>query len=158
MAKPPVLPPRPSKISVPMHCHPLAKVIFAEMARQRVTYVDMEWRSGVLVSTIKAWRQQNRPGLETIEACLGVLGFSLLPVPEMKVLPPHIAEGLRKLAEEWGDENELLMQLMLDVCRPEIARARPAVIEGEARNITVRPKHKLIGHPGQVSLFQEDAA
>lgn len=158
MPQVPAIPPRPSKITVPARAHPLAKLIFAEMNRQRVTYAEMEWRANVLTSTIKAWRQQNRPGLETIESCLGVVGYSLLPVPNMKVLPPHIAEGLRTLAEEWGDENELLMQLMLQVCRPEVAASRPTVIEGEVTRVTTRPKRLPPGHPDQVSLFQENAA
>ena len=76
-------PARRSKITIPERCHPLAKIVFAEMQRQNVTYDELEWRSGVLRSTFKAWRTHNRPGLESIEAALGALGWSVLPVPAM---------------------------------------------------------------------------
>jgi hypothetical protein len=82
---------RPSKITIPERAHPLAKAVFAELKRQNVTLLELEFRSGVLVGTAKAWRKNNRPGLETMEACLGALGWSLLPVPKASALP----EGLR---------------------------------------------------------------
>jgi hypothetical protein len=93
---------RPSRITVPERCHPLAKVVFAEMQRQGMTYLDIEWKSGVLVSTLKAWRKQNRPGLETIEATLGALGWSVLPVPRPDILPPELRADLASLAERHG--------------------------------------------------------
>ena len=82
---------RPSRMSIPENAHPLARAVFAEMRRQNVTYDELEHRAGVLRSTAKAWRRNNRPGLETMEACLGALGWSLLPVPKASSLP----EGLR---------------------------------------------------------------
>jgi hypothetical protein len=82
---------RVSKITVPERCHPLAKAIFAEMKRQGVTYDSLEWKSGVLRSTFKSWRTTNRPGLDTVEAALGALGWHVLPVPRAETLP----EGLR---------------------------------------------------------------
>ena len=65
MRQPPK-PPRQSRITIPERCHPLAKIVFVEMQRQGVTYDELEWRSGVLRSTFKAWRTHNRPGLESV--------------------------------------------------------------------------------------------
>jgi hypothetical protein len=91
-----------SRITIPERCHPLAKVVFAEMKRQGVTYDELEWRSGVLRSTFKAWRTNNRPGLDTIEAALGVLGWSALPVPKPHTLPVELREDLEAIVERHG--------------------------------------------------------
>lgn len=85
-------------MTVPEHAHPLAKALFAEMRRQGVTYDELEHRAGVLRSTIKAYRKDNRPGLDTIEACLGSLGFNVLPVPKACTLPEGLREDLEALA------------------------------------------------------------
>jgi transcriptional regulator with XRE-family HTH domain len=89
---------RPSKITIPDRCHPMAKVVFAEMKRQGVTYDELEHRSGVLRSTFKAWRTNNRPGLDTIEAALGALGWSVLPVPK-PLLSAELSADLRAVAD-----------------------------------------------------------
>ena len=89
---------RPSKVTIPDHCNPLARAVFAEMRRQGVTYDELEWRSGVLRSTFKAWRKNNRPGLETVEAALGALGWHVLPVPRPETLPPQLRADLEAVA------------------------------------------------------------
>lgn len=89
---------RPSKITIPKSCHPLAKAVFAEMKRQGVTYDELEHRSGVLRSTFKAWRTNNRPGLETVEAALGSLGWRVLPVPDPATLPHQLRADLEVVA------------------------------------------------------------
>lgn len=89
---------RPSKVTVPDHCHPLAKAVFAEMRRQGVTYDSLEWRAGVLRSTFKAWRKNNRPGLDTIEAALGALGWHVLCVPKPETLPAQLRADLEAVA------------------------------------------------------------
>lgn len=94
---------RKSKITIPDHCDPRAKVVFAEMKRQGITYDELEWKSGVLRSTFKAWRKNNRPGLDTIEAALGVLGFSVLPVPtNPNALPADLRADLEAVAKKHG--------------------------------------------------------
>ena len=93
---------RPSKITIPERCHPLAKAVFAEMRRQRVTYDELEYRSGVLRSTFKAWRTSNRPGLDTIEGALGALGWHVLPVPKPETLPAQLRADLEAVAEKHG--------------------------------------------------------
>lgn len=105
---------RQSKITIPEHCHPLAKVVFAEMRRQGVTYDELEHRSGVLRSTFKAWRTNNRPGLDTIEAALGALGWSVLPVPDPQTIPADLRSELQAIA----DDHEIELP-----CLPLIAAA-----------------------------------
>jgi transcriptional regulator with XRE-family HTH domain len=89
---------RASKITVPEHAHPLAKALFAEMRRQGVTYEELEHRAGVLRSTVKAYRKNNRPGLDTIEATLGALGWTVLPVPRASMLPEGLRADLEAIA------------------------------------------------------------
>jgi hypothetical protein len=93
---------RPSKITVPERAHPLARLVFAEMRRQGVTYDELEFRANVLRSTFKAWRTNNRPGLDTIEAALGSLGWHVLPVPKPETLPAQIRADLEAVAERHG--------------------------------------------------------
>ncbi len=92
---------RPSRITIPERCDPRAKVVFAEMRRQGVTYDELEHRAGVLRSTFKAWRTNNKPGLDTLDAALGALGWSLLPVPNPK-LSPQLCADLRAVADRHG--------------------------------------------------------
>lgn len=149
-------PPRPSKITIPERCHPLAKVIFAEMKRQSVTYDELEHRSGVLRSTFKAWRTNNKPGLDTIEAALGSLGWSLLPVPRHAELPAGVRDGLGALAEQWPNENELLCQLLATVCRAAVAAPQlPAPVVASILPRRRKPKGP---NPFQPSFFAETAA
>lgn len=94
---------RKSKIKVPVRpCHPMARLVFAEMKRQGVTYDALEWSAGVLRSTFKAWRTNNRPGLDTIEAALGALGWDVLPVPKPDRLDPAVRADLEAVAEKHG--------------------------------------------------------
>ena len=87
-----------SKITIPERAHPLAQAVFAEMKRQRVTYDELEWRAGVLRSTFKAWRTNNKPGLDTIEAALGALGWHVLAVPKPETLPQELRADLEAVA------------------------------------------------------------
>src|SRR4051812_42760200 len=89
---------RGSKITIPERAHPLAKAVFAEMRRQGVTYDTLEWKSGVLRSTFKAWRTNNKPGLDTIDAALGALGWHVLPVPKPETLPAELRADLEAVA------------------------------------------------------------
>lgn len=96
---------RISKVTIPTHCDPRAKIVFAEMKAQAVTYDELEHRSGVLRSTFKAWRNHNKPGLDTIEAALGALGWSLLPVPNPDRLDPDLRADLEALVDKHGLET-----------------------------------------------------
>jgi hypothetical protein len=138
----------------------MAKIVFAEMRRQGVTYDELEWRAGVLQSTVKAWRGQNRPNLESLEAALGALGWAVVPVPRLEHLPPDVQAGLDKLAEKWGDKNALLCQLLATVCRVPLATRAPAAIGGVAERRPEPPKSAKRSRvlPGQASLFEGIAA
>lgn len=166
MARKPEPPPRPSKITIPARAHPLARLVFSEMQHQRVTYFEMEMRSGVLTSTIKAWRNENAPGLETIAACLGSVGWTLVPVPAEDRLPPRIREGLAALADEWGEEEPLLHRLLASCCRAPIIKAvTPArnptghVSKRKARATKVTPASQASArpargfNPNQIGMF-----
>jgi hypothetical protein len=97
---------RPSKVTVPTKANPLAKLVFAEMRRQGVTYAELEHRSNVLISTFKAWRGQGSPGLMSIEAALGALGWTLVPVPRLDSLPPAIVDQLDLIGEHFRTDAE----------------------------------------------------
>jgi hypothetical protein len=107
---------RPSRVTVPERCDPRAKLVFAEMRRQGKTYADVEWEAGVLLSTLKSWRGHSAPGLLTLDACLGSLGWSLVPVARYERLPKAIQEGLDELSKQWAGEEPLLHQLLANCC------------------------------------------
>jgi hypothetical protein len=145
--------PRPSRITVPVRANPLAKLVFGEMQRQSVTYFELEMRSGVLTSTFKAWRTDNAPGLASIEAALGSLGWCLVPVPRMDRIPARIKEGLDALNADWAREEPLLHQLLASACLAPILveGAQPVTIDVAPTRVTVRRKAKE-PNPYQVSL------
>lgn len=93
---------RKSKITVPERCDPRAKIVFAEMRAQAQTYDEIEWKSGVLRSTVKAWRRDNKPGLDTMDAVLGALGWELIPTPKPERLDPALRVDLEAVAEKHG--------------------------------------------------------
>lgn len=68
----------PRNVTMPEHVGPRVKLVFAKMARQRITYDSLEERSGVRRATTRAWRRKSRPGLERLEAALATLGFGLV--------------------------------------------------------------------------------
>lgn len=106
---------RKSRITIPERAHPLARFVFAEMKRQCVTLDALEWRSGVLRTTAKAWRTNNKPGIETIEAALGALGWSLLPVPDRRTIPATLRADLEAIAEKYA-LDEMPVLLMMAAC------------------------------------------
>jgi len=97
---------RPSRVTVPERANPFAKLVFAEMRRQNVSYDELEMRSGVLASTYKAWRCENSPGLASIEATLGALGWTLVPTPRLDTLPEHVREALAEIGEHFRSDEE----------------------------------------------------
>ena len=99
-------------VSIPERAHPLAKFIFAEMGRQGFSYDALAWKSGVLRTTFKSWRTNNRPGIETVEACLGALGWALLPVPRRETLPAAMRVDLEAIATKYALNELPVLQLM----------------------------------------------
>jgi hypothetical protein len=154
MAKAPA-PKKPSRVTVPPRAHPLARLVFAEMQRQGVTYEELSFRSNVLPHTFKAWRTDNTPGLSTIEACLGSLGWALVPVPRFEEVPENVRAGARALAAEWQNENRVLAEILATVCtKPIIVNTDGPVVA----TITPRRPKRLRVHPDQAVLFEGEAA
>ena len=71
-----------------------------------MTYAELEHRSGVLVSTFKAYRTDNTPGLTSIEAALGAVGWTLVPVPKLDTLEPELAKKLDRLGKYFRSREE----------------------------------------------------
>ncbi len=89
----------PRTVTIPERVSPHVKLVFSEMRRQLRTYDDLEAASGVRRASIKAWRHKNRPGLESLEAVLGALGWHLVAVPaHVEHLPPSVAAKLAETA------------------------------------------------------------
>ncbi len=72
------------------------------MKRQGYRYDDVEDGSGVLRTTIKAWRSKNYPNLDSIEAVFGFLGWQFTPIPRERTLPPEVIAELCPVAERLG--------------------------------------------------------
>ena len=68
------------KVSIPERCHPLVRILFDEMQKQRLGVVDMAKKSGVNKNTLKDWRIRTTPRIADLEACFNVLGLKLIPV------------------------------------------------------------------------------
>lgn len=146
---------RESSITIPEHAHPLARLMFAEMKRQRVSYDELEHRSGVLRCTYKSWRIEKTPGLTTISAALGALGWALVPVPMHEELPENIKAGLDALNAEWAGEQPLLHHLLASAClAPIVVRHEGDVVDTKAEAVVIRPRRKgREPNPYQVTLF-----
>lgn len=90
----------PSTIKVPTGgVSPVVKLIFEEMRRQGVRYQDIEDKSGVQRTTLKAWRSKNAPSLTNIIAVLDVLGWDFVPIPRDRVLDADVIAVLKPAAE-----------------------------------------------------------
>jgi hypothetical protein len=124
---------RPSRVTVPERANPLAKLVFAEMKRQNVQYDELEHRSGVLTSTFKAWRTDNAPGLASIEAALGALGWALVPTPSLDTLPADVRAALDDISEHFRSDDEMLASAVRAAAEfPPYARQRIASPRTEA--------------------------
>lgn len=89
-------------VTMPDRVGPHVKLVFAEMARLRFTYDQTEEGSGVRRASIKAWRRKNKPGLESLEAVLGFLGWDFVAVPRAKALPEEVRAELQPVADKLG--------------------------------------------------------
>lgn len=93
---------RASTVTIPERVCPHVRLVFSEIQRQNHRYDEVETGSGVLRTTLKAWRHKNRPGLESIEAVFGFLGWDFVPIPRECTLPPGVVAELRPIAERLG--------------------------------------------------------
>jgi hypothetical protein len=118
---------------MPDRAHPHARLVFEEMRRQGVTYGEIEHRSGILISTIKAWRNQTgAPGMASIEAALGALGWTLVPVPRPDTLPEQVREQLEEFGQHFrSDEEALGAAIAAAAAWPAVAVAKVADMASE---------------------------
>lgn len=158
MARRTQAPDRPSRVTVPAHAHPLARLVFAEMNRQRITYESMTFDAGIQDSTLKAWRVSKTPGLTTIEAALGVVGWSLVPVPRHDRLPLELQAELDRLAGDFPEHMPLLPSLLATVCKAPLMPAMRAAAVDNVIPLPVRRKRLRAPHPEQAVLFEERVA
>lgn len=123
--------PRASKrrVTIPEKVTPVIRLVFAEMRRRQIRYDDLEIAAGVRRATMKAWRKKNRPGLESLEAVLGCLGWSFTPTPANDALPTDIAADLAALSDKLGKAMpETWAALISFGVNQQIARERSSAI------------------------------
>jgi hypothetical protein len=87
-------------VTIPDRVGPHVKLVFAEMSRLNFTYDEVEEGSGIRRASVKAWRRKNRPGLESLEAVLGFLGWDFVAVPTIQNFPPAMAGKIASLSAE----------------------------------------------------------
>lgn len=102
-------------VTMPDRVGPHVKLVFAEMARLHFTYDEVEEGSGVRRASVKAWRHKNRPGLESLEAVLGFLGWDFVPVPALETLPPELAGELTTLALKLQKSMPETVSALIDI-------------------------------------------
>ncbi len=86
----------------------MAKLVFFLMKEQGITYEQLEHYSGVLKSTIKSWRSEKKPSLESLQAALGALGFGIAPYPLLDTLPSHVREQAEELGMSFFRDDHAL--------------------------------------------------
>ena len=144
-------------VTMPDRVGPHVKLVFAEMARLRVTYDETEAGSGVRRASIKAWRRKNKPGLESLEAVLGFLGWDFVAVPRAKVLPEQVRAELQPIADKLGLTMPQTVTALIEIVTG-IHERFPFLRDPTA----IRPvrfkaerKERPTIHPDQHSLLQE---
>ena len=112
---------RPSRITIPPAAIPEAQLVFHLAREQGVTYNELSWRSGLLVSTIKGWRRENYPSLQSLQAALGSLGWGLAPYPLPESLPEHVREQAEELGQHFfRDDHALAAAVVAATTKPSI--------------------------------------
>jgi hypothetical protein len=107
--------PRARHLTIPEGIGPHVKLVFAEMRRQGRSYDAVEVASGVLRSTMKAWRKKNVPSLTSIEAVLNALGWRFTPTPVLETLPADVANDLTVLAERMNAEIPEVWAALIEI-------------------------------------------
>lgn len=100
--------PKSSRITVPQRAHPLARLVFSLMRKTSTSYFELEMRSGILLTTMKAWRSANVPSLTSMEAALGSFGWRLVPCPPLEDLPDHVREQLEEAGQHFVNDDQAI--------------------------------------------------
>ncbi len=144
-------------VTMPDRVGPHVKLVFAEMARLRVTYDETEEGSGVRRASIKAWRRKNKPGLESLEAVLGWLGWDFVAVPRAKTLPDEVRAELQPIADKLGLSMPQTVLALVEIVTGIHERfpflrdptaVKPVRFKGKR-------KERLTVHPDQHALLQD---
>lgn len=134
---------RQSRLQIPPHAHPYARLVYALARDQNVTLEELAWRSGLSVGTIKeyrgappkgvsegairSYRKEKVPGLQSIEALLGALGWSLCPVPPMESLPQKTRDAIDAISLDFRSDNEALASVMAQIVTMPVVP--PSILE-----------------------------
>lgn len=118
-----VRPPKPQRprrknprcVTVPNGVSAHVRLVFEEIARQMLTYDTVAEISGFQRASLKAWRRKNAPGLGSLEAVLGALGFAFVPTPALEVLPPELAGEITALAIKFGQNIPQTWSALVDI-------------------------------------------
>jgi hypothetical protein len=100
--------PHVSRVTVPEHAHPIARLIFTLVRRQNMTLVELSEKAGVLQSTVKATRHRNIPTLSTAHCLINALDHEICIVPRASSMPPDLRIDLEPIAERYGETFEHL--------------------------------------------------
>ncbi|BAM87639.1 hypothetical protein S58_16310 [Bradyrhizobium oligotrophicum S58] len=144
-------------VTMPDRVGPHVKLVFAEMARLRFTYDETEEGSGVRRASIKAWRRKNKPGLESLEAVLGFLGWDFVAVPRAKALPEEVRAELQPIADKLGLTMPQTVTALIEIVtgiheRFPFLRDPSAIKQVRFKS---RRKERPAVHPDQHALLQE---
>jgi len=99
---------RTSKITVPAHAAPMAKLLFTLMRETGTTYQELAHHAGIQVTTAKSWRGEKYGSLQGYEAALGAFGFRIVPVPPLDSLPAEVREKLDDVSLHFRTDDEVL--------------------------------------------------
>lgn len=123
-------------VTMPERVGPHVKLVFAEMARLRKTYDDVEEGSGVRRPTIKQWRRKNKPGLDSLQAVLNFLGWDLVAVPALEALPADIAGELVTFAKKLELDIPTTWATLIDIGIEQKARQAHHANDNTRRTLT----------------------
>ncbi len=144
-------------VTMPDRVGPHVKLVFAEMARLRFTYDETEEGSGVRRASIKAWRRKNKPGLESLEAVLGFLGWDFVAVPRAKALPEEVRAELQPIADKLGltmpQTITALIEIVTDIHERFPFLRDPTAIRPV--RFKSRRMERPVVHPDQHALLQD---
>jgi hypothetical protein len=86
------------------------------MKKHNKTYDALEFESGLLRSTIKAWRSQNILSLQSAEAALGSFGWTLVPCPPLRDLPDAVLDKAEEFGQAFRSDDEMLATIVAAAC------------------------------------------
>jgi hypothetical protein len=96
-------------------------------------YDSVAEASGVLRSTVKAWRHRTAPTYSSIEACFNAIGWHFFPCPKVETLPSEIAADLARLAAKMKAELPVVWSALAELAADQAFLRERAKERIEAR-------------------------